>query len=91
MVTSNCHYCNSKPNQIARHCSKPELRKRSEFLYNGLDRVDPSKGYTLDNVVTCCKQCNYAKRGSTYSEFMEWIQKLVNFTIQKDLKNETQR
>jgi len=27
----------------------------------GLDRIDSSKGYTLDNVVPCCARCNRAK------------------------------
>jgi len=31
------------------------------FRYN-LDRVDNSRGYSMDNVVVCCKECNQMKR-----------------------------
>lgn len=27
----------------------------------GLDRIDSSKGYSIDNVVTCCRNCNFLK------------------------------
>lgn len=30
---------------------------------NGIDRVDVTKGYTKDNVVSCCKYCNQMKGG----------------------------
>lgn len=45
-------------------------------VYNGLDRVDSSLGYSLDNVVPCCKTCNYAKNTMTYDEFRSWIMKV---------------
>lgn len=36
---------------------------------NGIDRVDNTKGYTVDNVVPCCSKCNYMKRDMTQEEF----------------------
>lgn len=36
----------------------------------GLDRVDNSKGHTLDNVVTCCYLCNMTRNNYyTFEEF----------------------
>ena len=29
---------------------------------NGIDRIDNSKGYVLDNVKCCCGECNYIKK-----------------------------
>lgn len=29
--------------------------------HNGIDRVDSSKGYTVDNCVSCCSRCNIMK------------------------------
>ena len=28
----------------------------------GLDRIDNDKGYTMDNIVPCCGDCNFAKK-----------------------------
>lgn len=39
---------------------------------NGIDRVDSSKGYTVENSVACCKYCNTAKNTMTESEFYTW-------------------
>ena len=38
---------------------------------HGLDRVDNEKGYSIDNVVTCCEQCNVAKSTQTYEDFIQ--------------------
>lgn len=45
---------------------------------------DNSKGYTLENVVTCCKFCNYAKHTSTYEDFIKWLDRLVEFRVEKN-------
>jgi len=53
--------------------------KNSEFWYNGLDRVDSSKHYTLDNVVPCCTVCNRAKSNLTVADFYDWIAQLTAY------------
>ena len=50
-----CYYCD-RPNIIWR----PFLGD-GRHRYN-LDRKDNTKGYTFDNVVVCCKECNMMKR-----------------------------
>lgn len=45
----------------------------------GVDRVDNSKGYILDNCVPCCKQCNKAKNILTVQEFYDHIKKIHEF------------
>ena len=37
----------------------------------GLDRVDYNIGYEINNVVSCCGQCNLAKHVKTKSQFIE--------------------
>lgn len=44
--------------------------------HTGLDRVDNSRGYVLDNLVPCCQMCNRAKHTRTQTEFKEWVIKL---------------
>jgi len=36
----------------------------------GLDRTDNSKGYNLDNLVSCCRRCNRMKMILTKQEFI---------------------
>lgn len=36
----------------------------------GIDRIDSSKGYTEDNVVSCCKMCNYMKERWSQESFV---------------------
>lgn len=43
----------------------------------GLDRVDSTMGYEINNVVSCCKKCNMMKATSTYSNFINQCKKIV--------------
>jgi hypothetical protein len=54
------------------YCAEPIdwARFESNGRYN-LDRKDNSLGYSKENCVVCCKDCNYAK-GNRYS-FEEWV------------------
>jgi hypothetical protein len=38
--------------------------------FNGLDRIDSSKGYFLDNVTPSCKNCNLGKQSLSQQEFL---------------------
>ena len=44
-----------------------------------LDRSDSSKGYLLDNVLTCCPPCNYMKMLMTEEQFYEQCFKILRF------------
>ena len=51
----------------------------------GLDRTDNTKGYTLSNVVACCKQCNIMKQFFSKQAFIERCQLVSkNFTKKGD-------
>lgn len=67
----NCYYCGSEPKQEARN-----KRCNGTYIYNGIDRVDNSKGYFLDNCVPCCGVCNRLKSDMSYTEFKQHIQKI---------------
>ena len=74
ITKQNCYYCGAKPNNISKHPENFE-----DYIYNGLDRIDNDKGYTIDNVVPCCHQCNSAKRKLTLQEFKNWIKKVYHY------------
>jgi hypothetical protein len=69
----DCHYCGIKPNGIVK-----TIWYNGDYIYNGIDRIDNNKGYTIDNVVPCCKICNYAKRTKTLQEYQDWIKRSYN-------------
>lgn len=57
-----CHYCN-KPIKWVEHTGKGQHRCN-------LDRKDSNIGYSVDNCVVCCKECNILKgEGFSYEEF----------------------
>lgn len=70
----NCNYCGSPPASIRKSRNKFGL----PFRYNGLDRVDSSKNYTIDNVVPCCKRCNYFKHKHSVDVFIQWVTRIYN-------------
>jgi len=73
LAQQDCYYCGAKPSNILdrKDCS-------GRYIYNGLDRIDNTKGYTIDNVVPCCKVCNYRKKAATLEEFKDWIERVYN-------------
>lgn len=66
LISNPCHYCGH------------ELPKAGV----GLDQIVPSNGYTTDNVVPCCTQCNQAKNSYFTYEEMLLIGKII-----KDIKD----
>ncbi len=68
LIYSNCHYCGSSPDS--------KLRVINSDLHLGIDRIDSNNGYTMDNCVSCCSNCNYAKRTLSYKEFMLLIKSI---------------
>jgi len=72
----NCFYCDGPPRteKNAFWLGKREYSKlNGNFSYNGLDRLDSSKGHTIDNVVTACLFCNIFKRERSLQEFYHHI------------------
>ena len=45
----------------------------------GIDRVDNSLGYTLENSVSCCSKCNYMKKTLNVENFLLHIAKIYNY------------
>lgn len=70
LVAKDCAYCGEPPSRTyARDCN-------GVFTYNGVDRVDNTEGYHMDNVVACCTMCNLMKRNYTKEEFLAKIERI---------------
>jgi hypothetical protein len=76
LVSERCFYCNGID---TRAISKEKVR------LNGLDRVDSSRGYSLDNVVPCCTKCNTMKWSLTRGAFISHIKKISSFLSKKGI------
>lgn len=75
LVNENCHYCGETPLKL-RHIAN----KLKEKPLNGIDRVDNSIGYLIDNCVPCCTTCNFMKKMLTKEDFLNQINKIYKFT-----------
>lgn len=45
----------------------------------GVDRIDSSKNYSVENSVPCCKKCNKMKMNSSKESFLNHVRKIVDF------------
>ena len=69
-----CYLCGKKPD---------ELHK------NGLDRFHNDKGYTEDNVKSCCGNCNFIKRDYVYKDFIDKCKLIYENNKDKDVQDIT--
>ena len=72
ITQQNCHYCGSKPANIG----SKSRNMYGRYIHNGIDRVDNSKGYTLENSVACCNRCNKMKSNLSIEEFLVHIDRI---------------
>jgi hypothetical protein len=69
MCLQPCEYCGIEALSYEKSEGWPNV--------NGIDRIDSNRGYTLDNVVTCCGTCNRMKMDHTQQEFFEQAKRIV--------------
>lgn len=75
LTSQNCHYCNKQPSKIFY-----KKRCNGAYIYNGIDRKDNTKGYTLENSLPCCYECNTIKgEHLTYEEMKVAIAAILNY------------
>lgn len=86
LIEQNCYYCRQPLSQKikAYKASKntKEWIEQCIVYYNGIDRKNNNIGYILENCLTCCKTCNYAKHKMDLSTFKEWL-----IRISKNINN----
>lgn len=83
-----CYYCGNIDTRNV--LNSPSKRLRTSFQVddaeaakydlkiNALDRVDSSLGYTFDNSVSCCGQCNVAKSDYSKEEFIAMAKRIAS-------------
>lgn len=81
LISQECFYCNDKPKNKYKNNRYPD----DFILYNGIDRQNSLKGYEIENVVTCCAQCNYAKLDENLNDFISWIDRIYTNLKKKNL------
>lgn len=81
LFKGNCYYCGTKP--IIKTSSDAWKISSESLIFNGIDRIDSSQGYTEENTVSCCTTCNYGKHKQSEQEFIKWIQKVYNYQMTK--------
>lgn len=70
LTMGSCFYCGAEPAQISIGTTKA----KGKYVYNGIDRVDPFRGYEKDNCVSCCSKCNLMKLDHHLYEFLDHIE-----------------
>ena len=67
----NCHYCGKEPAQVIHR-----EWYNGDYIYNGIDRINNTKGYVARNVVSCCWNCNRLKGRRSVSEFLASVDRI---------------
>lgn len=78
LAQGNCTYCGIEPRQIIK---KQWNHSEPQIIYNGIDRIDSSKGYTADNCVSCCRICNQAKSTLSVEELRDHIKRMYKWLL----------
>lgn len=72
LIAAPCFYTGRAPTALTSY------RGAAALTFNGIDRRDPSHGYTVENCVPCCFEVNRAKSDMTESAFMQMIADISN-------------
>ena len=66
LIQSSCGYC-------GKQVKYGDMDFRIKGEYNGIDRIDNTKGYIEGNVIACCSMCNYMKKDADISSFIRKV------------------
>ncbi len=83
LTKQNCFYCGIEPGRVRKNRARIKTNEDS-YTYNGIDRMDNSKGYVMDNVCPCCTDCNRAKQTMTVDQFLAWGARMVAHMVRDE-------
>jgi len=85
LTKKNCFYCGNSPSSLINTCtSNKNINKNN--LCSGIDRIDNKIGYVKENIVACCKTCNFMKRALSTNEFLSHIHRIANYQYKKGIE-----
>lgn len=79
ITRENCYYCGAEPEMRPSHAKSWGYK----FPMSGIDRMNSSRGYEIDNVVPCCSYCNQAKWDHDVQDFLLWIKRVYSHQFQE--------
>lgn len=82
-IFDSCKYCGNQPT-LTKWRVSGKFNKKEEIYSNGIDRIDSLIGYTKENCVTCCYQCNLAKLDFSLKEFKIWARRFINYNTNNE-------
>lgn len=72
LVNAPCIYCGKKAESN---------KRKGKYAYNGVDRINNKKGYTVNNTASCCTMCNYMKASYTALEFLNHVRMITTKNV----------
>lgn len=66
LISSDCTYCGAPPSKVVK-------KLNNVTVYNGIDRISPDGGYTINNAASCCKKCNFLKGSLSVDDFLSQV------------------
>lgn len=78
IVSQNCAYCGQPPRYIKMFNNR-KYNNSNDFFANGIDRIDNDKGYSIENCVPSCTDCNRMKLDMTRENFLNKISQINNY------------
>ena len=82
LINKPCAYCGSNPTSDT-YINGNKFNKTNALVYvNGIDRIDSTKGYSVNNCVPCCTMCNKMKLDYSLEDFKTQISKIYHYSIE---------
>lgn len=78
LITSPCFYTGRPPTTLKIVAGKHKI------LYNGIDRRDNTKGYTISNCVPACTDANIAKMDLSEEDFLALVKQIYIHRIKEN-------
>lgn len=73
LVRLPCYYCGASASKVIK-----DRTSNFAIAVNSIGRFDISKGFSLDNSISCCVFCNRAKNGRAIEEYLDWVRLIKN-------------